>query len=378
MKIVIVSLYKVFPPVFGAATLTYNIAKKLPEEKILIQIVDKEDDSVINDSIKLINIRHISGGYFIKMISLFFNFPTIVKIIKDLDPDFIIMESASWSLYYLILFYLIKFKRVKAKIIYHAHNVEYLLRKQKNNIIIATLTRLAEYILLKRTDLFFAVSEIDSVYFEKLYGLKPKVLSSGINAELFDKVTSEDMNNIRVKYGLYGKLVLFMGLTDYKPNKQAIDFLINKVFPIVIKSRLDAKLVIIGGKTKYKKEWLLNPGNIPFTEIPSFIKACDVCVAPIFTGSGVRIKILEYLAAAKPVVSTYKGIEGIRVKEGDGVLIANEIDSFAEKILYLLDKTEIAEKIAQKGKLFVQENYSYQKIISDFNKILYSYQSTII
>jgi len=59
-----------------------------------------------------------------------------------------------------------------------------------------------------------------------------------------------------------------------------------------------------------------------------------VCIAPIFKGSGVRIKILEYLACNKQVITTRKGIEGI--KERKNLTIANSIEEFSKNILKII------------------------------------------
>ncbi len=371
MKTVIVSFYEASPPVSGAATVTYNVTKFLSGEKYLIQLSSKENTFTINDNVHLINIRNISNNRIFKALNLGLHFPSITKKIKQIKPEVIILEGASWALYYLILFYLLKINHIKAKVVYHAHNVEYLLRVQKNNKIIAMITRWAEGNIMKKSDLSTAVSEIDASCFERIYGIKPSLLPNGVDVERFGKVTEEEIHKIKEQYGLRGKVVLFMGLPAFKPNKVAIDFLINDVFPLVAKEYPEAKLAIIGGDIGYKKGWLINPGIIPFEEIPIFVKACGVCVAPIFSGSGTRLKILEYMAGGKPVVSTTKGAEGINVKNGENILFADDADKFTEKILYLFNNSELAQRMGSEGIKLVKAYYSWQKIIQDFNKTLY-------
>lgn len=368
MKTIVVSFYEAFPPVSGAAAVTYSVAKYLPGEKYLIQLSDDKRNNRIDGNINLINIRHISNNRLIKAVNLALKFPIIIRKIRQIYPEIIILEGASWALYYLILFYLVKLTKIDVKIIYHAHNVEYLLRKQKNNTIIAMITKWAEGNIMKKSDLSTAVSEADALNFERIYGIKPLILPNGVDVERFEKVTEEEIHKIKEQYGLRGEVVLFMGLPAFKPNKEAIDFLINSVFPPVVKEFREAKLAIIGGDIEYKRDWLINPGTISFEEVPAFIKACDVCVVPIFSGSGTRLKILEYMAAGRPVISTTKGAEGIAIKDGENILIADDANTFIEKILFLSKHPEIGEKIGNKGKALVRSNYSWQKIIQDFNK----------
>ena len=313
MKTAVVSLYESFPPVSGAASVTYNLTKYIPWEKYLIQVSEKKDFSLKEKDISLINQRISVDSGPLKGIYLFNQFRNIIKKLKQIKPDIVILEGASWTVFMMILFYLIKLYRIDVKVIYHAHNVEFLLRRQKNNIIIALITKWAEGHLVSKANVCTAVSEEDAVHFERLYEVKPLILPNGVDIGVFDSVSDIQIKKIKSKYNLTEKNVLFMGLTTFKPNKDAIDFLVHDVFPYVVKRCPEAKLVIIGGKVKHKRRWLLNPGIIPFEEVPAFVKACDVCVAPVFSGSGTRVKILEYMAANKPVISTTKGAEGISV-----------------------------------------------------------------
>jgi len=370
VKTVFVSFYETFPPVSGAATVTYNVAKYLSGEKYLIQLGSDKKSRVLEGDINLINIRYISDNHFIKIINLSVQFPNIIAKLKQLNPEIIILEGASWALYYLFLFYLIKINRMKSKIIYHAHNVEYLLREKKNNRVIALITKWAEGIMMTKADLSTAVSKDDALNFERIYGIIPIILPNGVDVGNFDNINERQIRNIKAKYNLKEKIVLFMGLASFMPNREGVNFLINDVFPMIIREWPEVRLAVIGGSVKYKKKWLLNPGCIPFKEVPIFIKACDVCVAPIFSGSGTRLKILEYMAASKPVVSTTKGAEGISVKNGENIIIANSANRFAEKIIFLLRNPGYAEKIGYEGMKMVRANYSWQKIMEDFNREL--------
>lgn len=189
----------------------------------------------------------------------------------------------------------------------------------------------AEGRILREADISFAVSDIDSRQFEKLYGIRPKLLPNGVDIDRFEQVTNEDVQRAKLKYGLDDRTLLFMGLYHYKPNKEGIDFLVKSVMPEMLQQYPEIKLAIIGSEVPYNKPWLIKPGIIQYEELPSFVKACSIGVAPIFSGSGTRLKILEYMAAGIPVVSTTKGAEGITVEDGQNILIADDADGFIEK-----------------------------------------------
>ena len=143
MRIVVVSFYQTFLPTFGSASVTYNLTKYLPGEKHLIQLGNNEENRIIESNISLVNIKCITNTNITKFFNLTIKFPKIIAKIKQLAPEFIVLKGAAWVLYYLILFLFLKFKKIKSKTVYHGHCVEYLLRKQKNNIFIAVITKWA-------------------------------------------------------------------------------------------------------------------------------------------------------------------------------------------------------------------------------------------
>ena len=373
MKTVLVAFYNAYPPVSGGANVTCSLAKYLPGERYIIQLAPVSSEMEIEGGIKVLNVKQLRSQGILKVAGLFFSIYKFAKKIKNIAPRFVILQGGSWTPYHLSLIVLLRFLRVRARIIYHAHNVEYLLRKQKSNRLIVSITKWGERHLLKKSDLVTAVSEEDALHFENLYGVKSFIMPNGVDIHNFDRITDDQIQIIKMKYGLQGKLVLFMGLLDYFPNKEAIDFLIQSVFPVVCRKVPDAKLVLIGGTLNRTEKWIINPGVIPFQEVPVFIKACDICVAPIFSGSGTRIKILEYMAAAKPVVSATKGAEGIAVENEKNIVIADEPDSFADKIITLFESPDYAKKIGVQGEELAKEKYAWEGIINRFTKVLESY-----
>jgi len=365
MRILVIAFYEVYPPASGAAVVSYNCARFLSGERFLLQLCRSTCETPPDGRIKVINLRIPQDRNVKKVVSLAWRLPGIAAAIKGILPDYVIFEGASWTLYYLFLLYLIRAARLKSKIVYHAHNVEYVLRKQKNHVLIAELTKWGERRLLKSADLITAVSEIDAECFERLYGVRPILFPNGVDLERFRAVTPSGIEAIRQKYHLAGKIVLFMGLTAFPPNQEAIDFLTGHVFPKLTARLPNANLAIIGGPVRIKRDWLVAPGSIPYQEIPSFIAASDVCVAPIFSGSGTRLKILEYMAAAKPVVSTPKGAEGIHVEAGQDILVANEQD-FSEAIERVLQDSGLAQKLGLAGYRVVEKEYSWAQILTNF------------
>jgi glycosyltransferase involved in cell wall biosynthesis len=150
-----------------------------------------------------------------------------------------------------------------------------------------------------------------------------------------------------------------MGLYAYPPNTQAVRFLIEEVMPRLLRARPDAQLVVTGGAVPIQRPWLINPGVVPFGEVPALLRACAIGTAPIFSGSGTRLKILECMAAGTPVVATPKGAEGIEVVDGQSILLAQEAAGFAERILWIWDDPALAETLTGQARQIARSTYDW-------------------
>jgi len=371
MKAAIVAPYPVYPPASGVAVVAYNFTKYLAGEKTLFQLSDEAEDGLIEGSFRLSNVRPLSHHPWVKAFSMPRVLWSFWRKVKRLAPQLIVLEGGSWAVYYYVLFFLYKrVSRLPARVIYHAHVVEFVQRRQKNSWAVALLTEWAEGRLLKGCDLTFAVSEHDAAFMEKKYGTRPLLLPNGVDVDKFEAVTPKDVDRVRAKFELEAPLALFMGLTTAKPNQEAIRFLLDEVFPRVVRLCPGMKLALIGGAVDSKAEWLINPGNIPANDVPAFIKACDLSVVPIFSGSGTRLKILESWAAGVPVVSTTKGAEGLEAEDARNILIADKADDFVEKILLLLKRPRLGREIAGEGKRLAARRYAWPKILSETTAVL--------
>jgi glycosyltransferase involved in cell wall biosynthesis len=372
MKTTIVALYEAVPPASGAAAVTYHLTKFLGGERCLVQLSPAREVPESVGEARVVSVRGPAGHGMSRAVRVFPRLGEVAARTIEQSPDVLILEGASWAPYFLSLLARIRRASGKPFVVYHAHNVEYLLRKESRNRIGAALTRWAEGRLLRHADLPTAVSEVDRGRFEMLYGIRPILLPNGVDAAAFDGASDGDAETIRRVHGLDGPVVLFMGLPAYPPNGEAIDFLVKEVFPAVVRNRPPAKLVILGGPLDRAQPWLVGPGQVPFRAIPAYLKASDVCVAPVFSGSGTRLKILEYMAAGKPVVSTAKGAEGLEVRDGENILLAESGEETASRILDLIGDASAAEAVGRRGRDLVRAKYDWKAIVPEFESLLRS------
>jgi glycosyltransferase involved in cell wall biosynthesis len=217
------------------------------------------------------------------------------------------------------------------------------------------LVRAQERRAVHRAEHLFACSDRDRDQFLALYGLPPdrvSVVPNGVDVAAFDAVDASSPDpNWDAAVGSATAL-LFMGKLDYQPNVEGLAFLQEQVLPALeAQDPGRFRLVVCGGPVPARP---LHPavhyaGRLPTPRLYQYLKRADLCLAPVFTGSGTRLKILEYLAAARPVVSTPKGAEGLDCHDGHDLLLA-EPAAFADAIRDLAQHPDQARAIATQGR----------------------------
>jgi glycosyltransferase involved in cell wall biosynthesis len=359
--------YEAYPPASGAAAVTFNVAKFLPGKTLLIQVGSSEGTIELK-SIRVVTVPAASEGKFRKIASLRPCIKSTVNHLSGFQPDFVILEGASWAVYHLMLLKAIRKAVPSTRIIYHSHNVEYLLRLYRNGRAIAALTRWAEGRLLRCADLSTAVSTTDQAHFARLYGVRPILLPNGVDFERFAGVRPEAVARMRAKYGLNAQTALFSGFYAYPPNREAVDFLVKSVMPGVRERYPSAALALTGGGAPYRDSWIRNVGSVPYEDFAAFVAACGIAVAPIFSGSGTRLKILEAMAAGLPVVATEKAAEGLGLRHREHALFASSSLEFANAIGELLENRESAEGLVRSARQRVKAEFSWQAIAANFER----------
>jgi glycosyltransferase involved in cell wall biosynthesis len=97
------------------------------------------------------------------------------------------------------------------------------------------------------------------------------------------------------------------------------------------------------------------------TDPTPYYKSTGVMIVPLRAGGGMRVKILNALAQELPMVTTSLGCEGIAVKSGQHLLIANTPQEFAQAVLRLLDDRQLANTLGKNGRQLIQSTYDYRE-----------------
>lgn len=300
-------------------------------------------------------------------------YPSLLNALKTLKPDLVFYENLESVRF----FSSIVNRRMPDTVqVYDAHNIDSELWKQladsQHNRIFESYSESAlhtESKLYKQVDFFLACSETDN---EKLIALNRArlpgfTIPNGVDTDAnpFDE---NPMKHSQME-------VLFCGSLDYFPNEEGLIWFYKQVFPLIKKSMPDVILTLVGASTKKEQhqKMLSDPsvhveGRV--ADLKPFYYRAGVCIAPLLSGSGTRLKILEAMSFGNPVVSTSIGSEGLNVIAGKHLLIADESFAFAGMVIELMQEQNLFEKVRLNARELVSSDYAWGGVGMDLNKVI--------
>jgi len=168
--------------------------------------------------------------------------------------------------------------------------------------------------------------------------------------------------------------IVFSGNLGYFPNVEAICWFVDEVLPIVWRSRADAHLVIAGVRPHRRVTALA--GRDTRIQVTGYVDrmgpvlaSASVAVAPMTTGSGQLLKVLEAMATGTPVVSTALGVSGIDARDGEHVLVADTAEAFAAHVVSLLGDSAVARAQAQAAHDLVVQRYTWERCVAQLEAL---------
>lgn len=325
-KMMLISPHDVFPPRDGGERRIYLLMKELVKSHNIIYVGPfLSNKKCVDIPLDIIEVFPNEAKH--KTFNL-----TFIKTIRNLlkqNPDAEIRLEFPWQGINLLL--------LGKRFILDEHNVEFL-RFKRAGLKIWFIVYIYEFIICHYSEKIICVSQTDKNYFIKYFKLDPdkiEIIENPVDTSIFYQ-DSKNNGKIRQELELKNneKFILFFGHMDNHPSIEALSVIINNILPGLEKRRLNYKLIICGkgnGRGLLKS---LNHKNVIFKgvvdRIQDYINASDVVIAPLKSGSGTRMKILESLACGKRVISTTIGAEGL--KENRLLEIEDDWEKFIERI----------------------------------------------
>ncbi|MGH9477022.1 MAG: glycosyltransferase family 4 protein [Terriglobales bacterium] len=158
-------------------------------------------------------------------------------------------------------------------------------------------------------------------------------------------------------------LVVFQGALDWLPNRDAVDYFLREIWPLVLRGHPQARLQVVGRHPPpaFLARHRAQP-RVQFAadvaDIRPYLERAAVAIAPLRMGSGTRLKILEAAAMGKAIVATPLGAEGLNFIPGMEILLGSSAAGFAVQLVRLLRSPDLARALGERARRRVEASYS--------------------
>jgi glycosyltransferase involved in cell wall biosynthesis len=298
------------------------------------------------------------------------------QLLKSKQFDIIQVEGTFVAMYYEVIR-----QNSMAPIVIRQHNVEYQiwerlafnesnsLKKWYLNLLAKRLKNFEREFTVK-FDALVPVTEDDAVLFKNLGYNKPIFVSpSGIDTHYWQPSTELE-NPFHIFH---------LGSLEWAPNREAVMWFINEIWPKILLIDQRFKL-FVAGKNMPDSMKGLNINNVFMVgEVKSgseFISDKAITVVPLLSGSGIRLKILEAMAAAKLVISTTIGAQGIKYTKGNELLIADNLQEFESIFRKISENPHSFDAVKKAGYNLVKTRYAnlavVQELLDFYGKLLHT------
>ena len=220
--------------------------------------------------------------------------------------------------------------------------------------------RVYEEVTMRKVDCVVVCSEAERRLLQEWGVQKCLVIPNGVDTGFFTPQTVGALRSGRPTH------LVFTGAMDYMPNAHGISWFLRSVVPELDRRSLNYKLTIVGKNPPAELLAWTRAGKIEFTgrvdDVRPYTRSADVFVVPLHIGGGTRLKILEALAMQVPVVSTRIGAEGLDLRDGVHLRLADDATKMALAIADLCAQPDRGQEIARRGHARVLESYDWKAV----------------
>lgn len=392
MNILLVSSYLPYPLTSGGHIRLFNLIKQLAKEHVITLVCEKRPFQT-QDDIRALE-KYCKEVYTVdrkKQWSLqtiartgLSPYPFLLtghrnnrmrRIIKEL------LNKERFDLIHIETFYVMQnLPETKIPTVLVEHNVEYLVYK-----------RFAQFAKIFLQPVLY-IDVFKLWYWERRYWEKATKLVA-VSEEEKNMMKRSDVDivpngvdiqkfKMKKENGTGAYKILFIGDFKWIQNRDTTRFILEEIWPRIHNSKLmihnSIKLWIVGKnipediKKAHNGEDILIDENAS-KETEEIFQKASVLLSPIRVGGGTSYKILEAMASGVPVITTSLGREGIKAQEGEEILIADNAQEIATKLLAILSDERLYEHIAKNARRLVEENYDWEiitkKLVSVYNQV---------
>lgn len=261
--------------------------------------------------------------------------------------------------------------------IYDAHNCEYLLMDKilgkhiLRNFILKQVRKI-EQDACNKSDLILACSENEKRDLISLYKINPDkiiITTNGTNIPKWPSRLDKEKNREDLEIPLNAKVIIFIA-AYYKPNIDAARFILES-----LASKLNEFMFVIVGSVSDAFEKKEIPPNIRFLgqvtddKLNLALEASDIAINPIFDGSGINIKMLDYMSYGLPIVTTECGARGIATA-GKRPMVVSAPECFIDNIKMIAADNVLYKQLSQDGRSMAKDCFDWVKISANLQGVI--------
>jgi len=390
-----------YPPKDGGSLASWNLTKGLISQGNHIHILTLNTSKHYIENLNIpshmgdnLSIRPIQANTNIKPLTLIQNLlfsrlpynierfwsekfnNELISILNNHNFELVVFEGLPLSLYIETIR-----QSFKGKLIMRAHNVEYKiweglaantgnpLRKYYYSLLASRIKKF-ESSQLQKYDALVPITEEDSISFRKM-GFKGPLFTFpfGLDPKEYLSITFQDeIENI-----------MFLGALDWAPNIHGLKWFVKNAWPTIRESYPNLNLHIAGRNPSKRVQEILSVPGVEFhgevENAMEYLKLGQIMIVPLFSGSGMRVKILEAMATGKVVLATSLAISGIPAINKKHLFIEDTANGFIQQLGTLISKPSITEGIIESARSFVSENYDIFVLSKKLSNFLNSLNS---
>lgn len=288
-------------------------------------------------------------------------YSSIRRQINEFEPDVVIVEMP-----FLVPITMAACRNNDTSIILTEHNVQFKIT-ERLGIPGTKPLRVFETTIANKVDTVVTVSNTDKkILSQYVPGDRIVVAPNGVDTDRYKPQTCKE---IKRKYGEGSPIFIYHGSLGNAQNGEAVDILLEQIFPKLKKEYPDAKLLLIGSDPPdVDQPDVVTTGLVD--DLPTYIAAADVAVVPLVSGSGTKLKILEYMSSKVPVVTTSVGAEGLPLEDGKHAAVEDEWDLFVQRAVELARNSEKSTNICENARKLVEDKFSWQATLEPYEKII--------
>jgi glycosyltransferase involved in cell wall biosynthesis len=159
---------------------------------------------------------------------------------------------------------------------------------------------------------------------------------------------------------------VFAGTLGWYPNRDAVEFLLGEVWPLLVRRNPDRRLLIVGRDPPRAARDAAHDPRVQVTgfvpDVRPYLREATMCVYPVRVGGGTRLKVLDALAMAKPVVATAICVEGLDLIDGEHYLRAETPDEFVAQIERVESNPDLGRRLGGAGRRVVVDRFDWEVV----------------